>query len=37
MECRGSTASLTAQNNSSGNLTQTVVDGPCANVDLKAP
>ncbi len=37
MECRGSTASLTAQHNSSGNLTQTVVDGPCANADLKAP
>jgi hypothetical protein len=37
MECWGSTASLTAQGNSSGNLVQTVVGGPCANVDLKAP
>jgi hypothetical protein len=37
MDCRGSTASLTAQNNSTSNLVQTVVDGPCANVDLKAP
>ncbi len=37
MECRGSTASLTAKGNSSSNLVQTVVDGPCANVNLTAP
>jgi hypothetical protein len=37
MGCRGSTASLTAKNNSGTNLVQTVVDGPCANVNLKAP
>jgi len=37
MDCRGSTASLTAQGNSTSNLVQTVVDGPCANVNLKAP
>lgn len=38
MLCRGSTASLTAQHNSGSNLIQTVSsDGPCANVNLKAP
>jgi hypothetical protein len=37
MECAGSTASLTAQGNSSANLVTTGVSGPCANVDLKAP
>jgi Periplasmic copper-binding protein (NosD) len=37
MNCRGSTASLTAKNNGAGNLVQTVSNGPCANVDLKAP
>ncbi len=37
MNCRGSTASLTAKNNGSDNLVQTVSDGPCANVNLKAP
>ena len=37
MDCRGSTASLTAKNNSGTNLVQTVVDGPCANANLKAP
>jgi hypothetical protein len=37
MECRGSTASLSAQHNSTSNLVQTVSDGPCANADLKAP
>ncbi|HEY9158858.1 right-handed parallel beta-helix repeat-containing protein [Candidatus Binatus sp.] len=37
MECRGSTASLTAKGNSTSNLVQTVVDGPCANVGLTAP
>jgi hypothetical protein len=37
MDCRGSTASLSAKNNSSANLVQTVSDGPCANVNLKAP
>jgi|GEM_PF-2224807 len=37
MECRGSTASLAAQHNSTSNLVQTVSDGPCANADLKAP
>ncbi len=37
MECRGSTASLTAKGNSGSNLVQTAVDGPCANVDLNAP
>ena len=38
MPCRGSTASLTAKNNSGSNLTQSpTTDGPCANVNLKAP
>jgi hypothetical protein len=37
MQCRGSTASLTATKNSGTNLVQTVVDGPCANVNLNAP
>jgi Right handed beta helix region len=37
MGCRGSTASLTATKNSGTNLVQTVLDGPCANVDLNAP
>ncbi len=37
MGCFGSTASLTALHNSTGNLVQTVVGGPCANVNLKAP
>ena len=37
MNCRGSTASLKAQKNSGTNLVQTVVDGPCANVNLNAP
>jgi hypothetical protein len=37
MGCRGSTASLKAQNNSATNLVQTNVDGPCANVNLNAP
>jgi hypothetical protein len=37
MNCRGSTASLTAKNNSSANLVQTVSNGPCANVNLNAP
>ena len=37
MECRGSTASLKSQKNSATNLVQTVVDGPCANVNLNAP
>ena len=37
MDCRGSTASLKSQKNSGTNLVQTVVDGPCANVNLNAP
>ena len=37
MLCRGSTASLTAVHNKGTNLVQTVDDGPCANVNLKAP
>ena len=38
MPCRGSTASLTAKGNTGSNLTQSpVTDGPCANVNLKAP
>jgi hypothetical protein len=37
MDCRGSVASLKSQHNSSGNLSQTVVDGPCANVNVTAP
>jgi Right handed beta helix region len=37
MGCRGSTASLKAQKNSGTNLVQTNVNGPCANVNLKAP
>jgi hypothetical protein len=37
MNCGGSTASLTAKNNAGGNLVQTVSNGLCANVNLKAP
>lgn len=37
MDCRASTASLSAKNNGGGNVVQTVSDGPCANVNLKAP
>ena len=38
MACRGSTASLTAQKNRTKNLNQMLPsDGPCANVNLKAP
>ena len=38
MPCRGSTASLTATKNSGSNLIQSpATDGPCANVNLKAP
>jgi len=37
MECLGSVASLTALNNPSANLVQTVVNGPCANVNVNAP
>jgi hypothetical protein len=37
MSCRGSTASLTAKQNTGSNLVQTVSDGPCANVNLNAP
>jgi hypothetical protein len=37
MDCRGSTSSLKSTHNSGTNLVQTVSDGPCANVNLKAP
>jgi parallel beta-helix repeat protein len=39
MNCRASTASLTAKNNGSANLVQTVSNpsDPCANVNLNAP
>ena len=37
MGCRGSTASLKAQKNSGTNLVQTLIDAPCANVNLNAP
>ena len=38
MACRGSTASLTTQKNRTKNLNQMLPsDGPCANVNLRAP